>query len=50
MSNDAHMAERDAPVQGAEPFAADPRIAVAETWLCMLGALMEGCVVVTVFA
>jgi hypothetical protein len=38
MSSDAHIA---APSQGAEPHAGDPRIAVAEMWLCMLGGLME---------
>ena len=41
MSNDAHIVEPVAPSQGAEPHAADPRIAVAEMWLCMLGGLME---------
>jgi hypothetical protein len=41
MSNDAHIVEPAAPAQGAEPHAADPRIAVAEMWLCMLGGLME---------
>jgi len=37
MTLDAHIIEHPAP---AEP-AADPRIAVAEMWLCMLGGLME---------
>jgi hypothetical protein len=41
MSNDAHIAERPAPAHSAEPNADDPRIAVAEMWLCMLGGLME---------
>jgi len=41
MSNDAHIVEPAAPAQGAELHAPDPRIAVAEMWLCMLGGLME---------
>jgi hypothetical protein len=38
MTLDAHIIEKPAP---AEPHADDPRIAVAEMWLCMLGGLME---------
>jgi hypothetical protein len=41
MSNDAHNPEWPAPAQSAEPHIVDPRIAVAEMWLCMLGGLME---------
>jgi hypothetical protein len=38
MTLDADIIEHPAP---AQPHAADPRIAVAEMWLCMLGGLME---------
>ena len=41
MSSDAHIVEPAAPALGAEPCAPDPRIAVAQMWLCMLGGLME---------
>jgi hypothetical protein len=41
MSNDAHIAAPAAPSHSAEPQTADPRIAAAEMWLCMLGGLME---------
>jgi hypothetical protein len=39
--NDAHIAVQAAPAQSRAPHADDPRIAVAEMWLCMLGGLME---------
>lgn len=38
---DTHIADRPPSIQGPEFAGPDPRIAVAETWLCMLGGLME---------
>jgi hypothetical protein len=41
MLTDTYIADRPSSIQGAECAGPDPRIAVAETWLCMLGGLME---------
>ena len=41
MTTDAKIADRPAPADNGQPAAPDPRIARAEMWLCMLGALRE---------